>query len=332
MGKTVWLDLLCDQPPDELLLAKADYEGVRTTEEFLLRTIAALRDHRSVPRRAITAIGSLFDGLEIESPYVTIRKGLKPKSRTDLLSDAVRVVDQHLDGRILVIAMDEVPIAIDNIAKNEGPDAANQLLQTLREVRRRRGSIRWIVCGSIGFHHVLHRCGATEGAINDLVNLPLGPLTPEDASELFQRLLLGIEQPAHAADLDEVIAAAIAETGGVPFLLHSVAHVLHQQEATVTTPDRVRTAFAAFLDDRDGSRAVHHMVSRIDTLYGDRKADAKDLLDLVAREQELPLADLVDSTVIDDLADDHYLLVADRTVSWRYPVYRRMWLHRRGQR
>jgi len=88
--------------------------------------------------------------------------------------------------------MDEVPVAIGNIARNEGANEANLLLQTLRALRRRGSRLRWIVCGSVGFHHVLRHCGATQGVLNDLVNLPLGPLEPRDATELAQRLFLGI--------------------------------------------------------------------------------------------------------------------------------------------
>jgi hypothetical protein len=38
MGKTVWLDLFCADPGDGLVAVKIDHEGVRTSEEFLLRT------------------------------------------------------------------------------------------------------------------------------------------------------------------------------------------------------------------------------------------------------------------------------------------------------
>ena len=56
-----------------------------------------------------------------------------------------------------------------HIASKEGPDAANHLLQTLRSLRRQGSRLRWIVCGSVGFHHVLRQCNATEGVVNDVV-------------------------------------------------------------------------------------------------------------------------------------------------------------------
>lgn len=64
--------------------------------------------------------------------------GLSAIKIDELLAETIRSVDDHLpDGTILVLAMDEVPIAISNIAANEDADAAGQLLQSLRALRRR---------------------------------------------------------------------------------------------------------------------------------------------------------------------------------------------------
>lgn len=329
MGKTVWLDVLCATPGDGLHAMKVDYEGVETSEGFLLRTVAAIGRHDSVPSKTKAKLRALFDGVELAAGPVSVKVGVSTRTPRDLLQQTIESVEEHLDDDIaLVIAMDEVPVAIDNIRKNgnEGADAAHQLLQTLRNLRREAHRMRWIVAGSVGFHHVLRQCQATEGVINDLINLPLGPLDAGDADHLARRLMLGIERRAD----DEAVATMISETGQIPFLLHALAHGLYDAGTTPVSAEDVRNAFLAFMDDRDSSRAVTHLVTRLDPLYGDQARPAEALLDRVALERTLPLSACdVSNAILDDLVDDHYLLQTDGSIRWRYDVLRRIWAHRR---
>ena len=92
MGKTVWLDLFCTDPGDGLTSVKIDYEGVQTSEEFLTRTVAALSAHRGLPRHAASKLKALFEGIEIEGP-VKVKVGVSTRTPTDLLSEAIRSVD-----------------------------------------------------------------------------------------------------------------------------------------------------------------------------------------------------------------------------------------------
>jgi hypothetical protein len=329
MGKTVWLDLFCAAPGPGLTAVKIDYEGVGTTDEFLLRTVEGLSGFASLPQRARKKLRALFEGLEVTGTTpvapVGVKVGVSSRTAIDLLGETIRSVDANMDGEtLLVIAMDEVPIAIGNIAGNEGPEAANRLLQTLRSLRRQDSRLRWIVCGSIGFHHILRRCNATEGVLNDLVNLPLGPLEEHEAAELAERLFLGIRREPQPG----AVGAVLTESGQIPFLVHALAHRLGEAGTGAVDATAVADAFFDFMDDRDESKAVTHLLSRLDEHYGDRTAEAEKLLDHVAQHQPVPVAEL-DGGILDDLIDDHYLVESRREVRWRYDVLRRIWMHRR---
>lgn len=337
MGKTVWLDVLCHDPGPGLRAVKVDYEGVRSSDELLLRTVKALHGFQGLPRRARARLSAFFSGVDAEGTVpgtgIAVRVGVAGRAPTDLLGEVAQAVADALDeGELLVVAMDEVPIAIDNIAANEGPAAAHQVLQALRDLRRRPDRLRWIVCGSIGFHHVLRRCGATEGVTNDLVNLPLGPLDEAEAQELAARLCLGIRRSADVQVVDALVEAA----GGIPFLLHALAHRLHEAAAGPITLADVEGAWDGFVADRDESRAVTHLLSRLDQMYGDRAEVARAVLDRVAVDGPVATAVLVDAfaaepvaVVLDDLVDDHYVEEATGVVRWRYEPLRRIWVHRR---
>ncbi|HTZ85519.1 MAG TPA: hypothetical protein VMB05_02530 [Solirubrobacteraceae bacterium] len=327
MGKTVWLDLFCADPGDNFEAIKIDFEGVRTCEEFLVRTATALSKHQTLPAQAMRKLKAMFDNVEISGGPVTVKVGVSTRASTDLLAETVRSVDDHLDDEIsLVIAMDEVPIAIGNIASNEGPNAANQLLQTLRGLRRSGSKLRWIVCGSVGFHHILRQCDATEGVINDLVNLPLGPMEHDEAQELCERLLIGIKREGD----EGAVEALVTHSGSIPFLIHALAHRLHESGTGQISASDVSTAFADFMDDRDDSRAVTHLVTRLEPLYGERARAAETLLDTVAVKDSIQVSEAgCKDDILTDLCDDHYLVERGGAVRWRYNVLQRIWMHRR---
>ena len=89
---------------------------------------------------------------------------------------------------------------------------------------------------SIGFHHVLRKINTTQGVLNDLNPVPLGPLAGQEAEELASRLLLGIEQPT----IDTVVNELIEVSGGVPFLLHKIVKTLDERHKNVINPHDVR--------------------------------------------------------------------------------------------
>lgn len=332
MGKTYWMRYFCATTRDYAVV-QVDYEGVRSVRDFLLRTVQALVTTQSLPDRARRSLGAFFAGIEgIHIGPVSFRPGMGALPPARLLRETVLSVNEHATDRPILVCMDEVPVALRNIAMDEGPNAAAEVLQTLRALRQETSQIRWIVCGSVGFHHVLKLCKATEGDINDLETLPLGPLEPEEAEELAERLLLGIDR---SADLGTV-QILVESTGGVPFILHKVVSLLHDRGNGRVSPGDAARAFTDFVDDRDESRAVTHLVTRLEPYYGSQAILARKVLDETASGRHVT-ADLrallandehVDD-VLNDLIDDHYLREVGDTIGWRYEVLRYIWSRRR---
>jgi hypothetical protein len=331
MGKTYWLKYFCATTQD-FSPVLIDYEGVRTREEFLLRTAKHLSRETSVPTRAKELLKALFEGLEVSAGPVKIKPGLLSVAPTQLLADTVMAVNEHATGKPVLVCMDEVPLAIRNITNNEGPQAAREVLQTLRDLQTNAALLRWIVCGSVGFHHVLRQCEATEGDINQLDNLPLGPLVADESRELAHRLLLGVGRSFE----EGAVSRLAIVTGGMPFLMHKVASLL-MQRAGMLDAHEVGEAFDDFVADRDESRSVTHFLTRLDNNYGADAILAGQILDKAARASTpLQIADLAATFVgqpmqriLDYLIDDHYLVRDGRTIDWRYDVLRTVWIQRR---
>lgn len=334
MGKTWWLKHFCDTTTTFTPIY-IDYQGVRTCEEFLVRTAQALGEQRSLPSKVQSLLKALFENLdEVSAGPVAIKTSLRTQTPTALLTSTVMAVHAHAADKPVLVCMDEAPWAIRNITASEGPQAASELLQTLRALRDKATHIRWIVCGSIGFHHVLRHCG-TSGDINDLITLPLGPLDHSDAVELGHKLLLGAGVQA-LGDAADILAL---RCGGIPYLMHAVALRLEETHGGKTVGnDEVHHAFIDYIDDRDDSRPLTHLLERLDVNYGDDIPLALQILDQLAlATAPVPLPDTAATGandrlrfVINNLVDDHYLQSDVGGLQWRYQVLQYVWIRRRG--
>lgn len=333
MGKTTVVDVLCAQPGPDALAVKIDLEGTESIGEALALLIRAVQQHQSLWTRAKATIGRYVD-LDASIGPIKLKPAVASKPVAEVLSDVVAAIDHHLGKEILIIAIDELPMALEGMSRHGSAHEASQLLHRLRQLRQSTKSIRWVHAGSIGFHHVLHDLGDTEGVIGDLTTISPGPLDAGSARLLAGCLLLGIRRESD----DQVADEFASITGGIPFIMHHVAHLLKAGSGPVTV-DEVRRSFDHFARDRDTSRALTHMLSR---LGGDRRLMR--VLDAVALYGPLNVDELwshvndaIDvsdrhelNSLIDSLCDDHYLRREPDRIHWKYDVLRRVWMIRQN--
>lgn len=333
MGKTFWMRTFAERE-QQFQTYFIDYEGTRTVSEFLTKTAEALITNCSLPTRARKQLATIFDNCELtlaKGP-IAVKKHFRQTSPHDLLRRVLTSLAADDSDTIPLVMMDEVPLAINNIAKNEGPDSADEVLQTLRTLRSDASKIRWIVTGSVGFHHILRRIDATQGILNDLESLPLGPLAQIEAEELAKRLLLGIKQPT----IENVVNELIEVSGGIPFLLHKIVKTLEERHANVIKPHEVRECFEDFIDDPDEFNWFEHYLTRMPLNYGTRAYIADEVLrktlseahEWVLSSSLTPDEDAAD--VLEDLIKDHYLERRGLSVRWRYPALQYIWARKKG--
>ena len=173
----------------------------------------------------------------------------------------------------------------------------------------------------------------TQGALNDLEPLPLGPLRDDEARELARRLLLGIGRlPDDAA----VVEALVEVSGGIPFLLHKVAATLGQRHRKAIGSAEVRECFEDFIDDPDEFGWFEHYLTRVGPHYRERADLAERVLRATLSEANdwipvgtLPSDDGV-AGILEDLTKDHYLERRGQSVRWRYPVLQYIWARKKA--
>ena len=333
MGKTFWMRTFAarEQSFHSYFI---DYEGTETVDDFLIKTAEALIGDSSLPMRVRKQLETIFDSSEISLSKgpLAIKSYFRQTPPYDLLTRVLSALENEDSKTIPIVMMDEVPMAINNIAVHEGTGSAEKLLQTLRALRQNTSRIRWIVTGSIGFHHVLREINTTQGVLNDLNPVPLGPLADKEAEELASRLLLGIEQPL----IDAVINELVKVTGGVPFLLHNVVKMLGEGPRNVTRPCDVHDCFEDFIDDPDQFYGLEHFLTRVPSYYDGRARIADDILRKALSETNVWVS--IDSlapneeaaATLDDLVKDHYLERRGLSARWRYPALQYIWARKKG--
>ena len=332
MGKTFWMHTFAAREK-RFHCYFIDYEGVFTVNDFLIRTADTLVKGGKLPSRAFQKLKTIFDNCDIEiSSPITIKSYHRQTSPHVLLTDILSTLDGEENDVIPLVMMDEVPMAVNNIAEREGAGAAEEILQTLRALRQKTTRVRWIVTGSVGFHHVLRKTNMTQGVLNDLESLPLGPLPRDEADELARRLLLGVGQEP----LDDAVNELVAVSGGIPFLLHKLVGALAQRCYTAFSPSDVRECFENFIDDPDEFRWFEHYLTRVTPHYGERAQVADQILrqTLSQTNEWIPVDSLTQgedfSDVLEDLVKDHYLERRGRSVRWRYPALQYIWARKKG--
>jgi len=334
-GKTSTLVRMCREPGVGAEAVMLSYEGAASTNEVFDLTVKALARHAGLGTRFKKAVKHIVK-VDASAGPVTVSAAFANRSRIDLLVDVVDAVAAKLDDdEHLIVVLDEVPLAVANIAKSESPAAAEVLLQRLRALRQKPNRLRWVLAGSIGFHHVLRLAETNAGVINDLQPVSLGPLDSDGARFLVQCLLSGIGREATG----EAVERIVEDTGGFPFLIHHVAHLLNHGDGDVSA-DEATDAWSQFLD-RDKSRSMTPMVTRLEDWFKESLPAARRILDSLAKATAPmsldDLAGLQDDhadreallDVVALLVDDHYLVDQDQLLSWRYDVLRRIWVHRR---
>lgn len=349
IGKTSFLVRLCHAPPAPWLCIRQSFQGVNSTVGLAELALDGIQRHQKLSRRARNMARAFLGNAKAKTTVKGVELELAAPFKEDpiaALQRALRDVDSALGDRRLLLAWDEVPDMITAIADGEGVPAASNALALLRRFREtdEATSIRWLLTGSVGFHHVLRRLGRDD-LLNDVENISLGPLEPEWTRWLSRCLLLG----AGIADPTAAVVDELADvSGGIAFLVHLTAKEVRDRQLRELQPGEITSILDHALGDLDRGHQMTAILTRLNRHYGDDTELAAWILDQLAKRplsraglraiRKRPAGLMIGSddhlrTVLDWLRADHYIngdiVEGERRYAWRYPALRRLWVLRR---
>ena len=344
IGKTRIVRKMHAEPPPGWLTAFSDLEGTHSAEEFAALvykdSAAVLTKKQQALRKMSTLLGKAA-GSEVMGVLKL------PDGQTAPWKDVLRTTFDdmvealaELPGTRVVFLWDEVPYMLENIARRQGKDTSEQVLDLLRELSQRHDGIRLLLTGSIGIHHVLRSLwgdGYKGSPLNHMKLIQPGPLEPGDAaafarSEITRRGLLCLD-PA-------VCATALAEGGShVPFYIENLAARLPL--GVSLTRAVIEAELEKNLRDDNSNWDLDYYRQRVKAVFPQQEKLVLSILDTVAgsTEKALSFQDVrmqvsarmeCDDEVLREhlklLCMDHYL-VRDEANAYRFylPLIRRWW-------
>lgn len=349
IGKTTALRKMASEPPPGWLCTLTTLEGRTTTLDLVNHALADLSTHANqskvfdVVRKSLRHVKEI--DLEFPGVKVQVGPGSNPLSAFDALVRVLHETDAVLEkqNRRLLIIWDEFPDTIRAISEKEGVDVAADIMGVFRALRESYETrhIRWILCGSVGFHHALRQLRSGLGPIDDLAVAPLGPLSPEWAQWLAACYLRSLD----LTDLGEAAPWLAKESDGIPFVMELMVKAISMG---APQPTNLAEARQLLVSAATGTLTEGlPLLERVSRLYGDNVGLANWILDRIG-EAPRTSAELVRgihgqaglttipddetvSEVLDLLIYDHYITCDPSTglLTWTYPCLETIWSTRR---
>jgi len=333
-GKTSIMRALEDAPRDGYVFIYLDVEDCNDQEDYFRMLAEELEKSEAkgtlekLSNRGKSTINSFLDriksikvaGVEIET---TQSEALK--SFTLAFEDLLRELEPESK---LVIMVDEFPIAVENIAKVHGRQAAVQFLLANRAMRQRaKNGVLFIYTGSIGLPSVARKLDPAP-TINDLNIVDITPLNPKEALEMCKILFRSGKVP-----IDEVVILYLLDKikWHMPFFIQLLVQMLKDiwdnTQLDITTDD-INQA----LDKAASNRSNAYLASyrdRLDkALTDDLRSLGLHILNFIAKEGSVHQNDLnLEETrnILEILEYDGYIYEQEGSYRFNSPILRMWW-------
>lgn len=270
MGKTSLLKIMADNPPGESWNPVFHVvQGNTSVDEFVQQLFQKLVEEGLINGKS-NAVRRFYDKFlagqklgEYELP------DLKHYWK-DVLGSMMKELADRKDLNT-VIMLDEFPWMIYNLATKYGAEKeAMELLDVLRTIRQtteKDSGLRFVFCGSIGFHialnHLVREHQYLGNPTNDMYTYLLYEMSEADAAELCVELgrLHGI------VDRNDLYTHIAKQVERLPFFVDLIFTEL-SRNATQADVSRADKAVQDIVRDLSGNGHFDHFKERIEVYYG----------------------------------------------------------------
>ncbi len=365
IGKTTILKKMEAEPAEGKIVLYTDLEKVDTPVRFVEVLLMDLKKFLTAKNRVAQWLGEFVESIGgTEVGGIIKIPPQEKKGWQSILEKVLRNVCRNQSDFQLVFLWDEVPYMLQKISALErksgsADNSALAILDSLRAMRNEETNLRMIFTGSVGLHHVLMDLRGEQYAsqpTNDMEKIDIGPLTPEYASVLANKLFY--RENIKCDSQDSIIERLIDFTDCVPFYIHRVTSRLAIIEGVITH-GIVESEIEKYLTSDMDPWEMEHFRDRLGIYYRGHWQDvdgvdiktasvAKALLshialatepqsinqchaDLKSRMRFENRDDVID--LLKSLAKDHYLIRdAEGRYRFRFPLVQKWWIMAEGLR
>lgn len=345
VGKTSILLNLIDEPDENYYAVFVNTEACNSSGMFFENILSAILDSDRVEgfgkfskdvKGVFRTWAEKVASISIAGVGVTLNASAKSTYFDQL---QLFLKDIKLSGKKIVLLIDEFPVTVEHILREEGEEKARYFLNQNRELRQNvafKDKIQFVYTGSVGLLNVARKLQATD-RVNDLEEITVGPLKRNDAQQMAAALFttrFGYDAPP------ETINYLLDKIGLLlPFYIQLIVREVYDKvemeevELTETTMD---AAFTNLI--RNGNIHLQHYKDRlgkiftpeeqtlVHTLLGHiqksrKKVKYSDLLNLAVA---VNLQDRL-SDILETLMHDGYLIQKDDVYEFYSIILKHWW-------
>jgi len=340
VGKSSIMKALAKVEVEGQLFVYQNVESCGTARELYQRLWQLILEKLSSKKKITERFATWLNAKRIKSVSLEGQFEIEDKEsdhKTTLLALVKQLGDEQMK---VVLMLDEFPEVVSRVHKGEGPEAAIDLLHTLREMRQTEAFKHFalVLAGSIGLHHVVSKLDRPK-LINDLRDIDVPPLTDNEGNDLLE-LILANASIQLAQDVRDHVLLTVGT-----LLPYHIQLLVADLDAIARRSDTVEVT-TAMVD-----HAANSVIARNDKFadWEQRLVDyldpedcdyCKALLTICAHkgayriQEAFNLASRMKTAtgykvLIDDVLErDGYILQHEGSISFRSPFLRRWWAKR----
>jgi uncharacterized protein len=343
VGKSSILLDLVDNPDKNYYAVFVDTEAITSSEDFfkvILQTILdadkieAFGSFNSTIKEKLKKWTSRIAGFNIAGVGIELIKS-EQKTYYEEFNEFLR--DIKLEGKKILLLVDEFPITVEKIQDAHGVEKAIHFLSQNRALRQNptfQEKIQYVYTGSIGLLTAVKKIKATD-KINDLREIKIDALSKAESVELLTNLL----NDEYRQTLTEGTTNHILEKleWWIPFYFQlMVREISNLPEKGVVTKETVDIAFEKIIEN--GNIYFEHFKDRLLKVFkapGELKFVTEFLI-LVKNNADTDYARALNlaeknncrselDNILDVLKHDGYIVELGRYYKFYSPILRRWW-------
>ena len=296
-GKTSLMRELERDPSDGWIVAYADVEACTEPGGVIAEILGEIAEKEEFKKRYRDEMSDLFGKISERVSSISVVT-LKAEIRSAVKSNWKREAEKFRNllrsstpnDRKLLIIIDELPIPINNMLKNEEQRREAEIflswLRKLRQDQKLRNKVHTLVGGSIGMEGVMRRMGKSS-LINDMKTYHLPSWSKETAAKFLRKLSEREQFQLGESSIEEMLALL---QDPIPYHVHLFFEKLQTELADksgLMSAESIKRCFDEQLAGFQGAAHLEHYKEKLESIFEtqEEKSMAREILKAACMRQ-----------------------------------------------
>ena len=297
VGKTSLMREMERDPRDGWIVAYADVEACTEPGGVIAEILGEIAEKEEFKKRYRDEMSDLFGKISERVSSISVAT-LKAEIRSAVKSNWKREAEKFRNllrsstpnDRKLLIIIDELPIPINNMLKNEEQRREAEIflswLRKLRQDQKLRNKVHTLVGGSIGMEGVMRRMGKSS-LINDMKTYHLPSWSKETAAKFLRKLSEREQFQLGESSIEEMLALL---QDPIPYHVHLFFEKLQTELADksgLMSAESIKRCFDEQLAGFQGAAHLEHYKEKLESIFEtqEEKSMAREILKAACMQQ-----------------------------------------------